>query len=749
MAEVKIKFSAETAEAQKQLEELNKTGERLKKRLAEGGSGDRRGDLETLRTAKQQLAAVEAEKKEIQEKIRLQSQVVKEAQRAVDAAEEGTKEHRSATRELEKQRSIMTNLTSLGKTKGQAVDAAQFNVGMARQAARIRPQVDPAPAVSGFAKIRAAANSTVSRIRSGFASASAGISKAFSGMTAAVGAALAYIGINSVKSVINELDNLSKHARSMDIDTASFQKLKYAADSNNISFEQVESSIGKMKRSIGEAAQGSAEAQRKLATLGLTVKDFQGKSTAQQFDMIAQAITSIQDPAQRTAAAMQWFEEGGAKMMDFLRNYKQQGDELAARGAIIDDAQLKAAEEFNQALTNISTTLKGLAFNSGFMTKMSELVKLVDYAVGGKGEKNEQAAAAKGVYNRRTGTEFILNEMEKSGKYSPEQMQELRKAGKHYATGTHPKQYSEQYSVLDEELKARGMGALARQKGKWYQRSLVFDQDAVASPIQTKEEQAAEVARAKAEREKRQQEAAEAARKREAAQNAELQKKLDEQVAALDGTPSVKADEVPQTADQQYTVTGKVKEKRPADQKRQEFIQGELAKAEKTAATMNRSLTEPMRQQITAAAGAKYDRDQQGKSAKIDDEIAELERKYKLQQMINQGKGKEAAIEEALARARKQAEGSGTKLSQEQEERIRKVTGASYDLSHPAKNSAASARKLPDMAVVTNSLTSRGGFAGGAVSVSKDQYNRTIAAQTQRSTDILTEINRKFSALSE
>ena len=88
MAEVKIKFSAETAEAQKQLEELNKTGERIKKRLAEGGSGDRRGDLETLRTAKQQLAAVEAEKKEIQEKIRLQAQVVKDAQRAVDSTKD-------------------------------------------------------------------------------------------------------------------------------------------------------------------------------------------------------------------------------------------------------------------------------------------------------------------------------------------------------------------------------------------------------------------------------------------------------------------------------------------------------------------------------------------------------------------------------------------------------------------------------------------------------------------------------------
>ena len=653
MAEVKIKFSAETAEAQKQLEELNKTGERLKKRLAEGGSGDRRGDLEALRAAKQQLAAVEAEKKEIQEKIRLQAQVVKEAQRAVESSKEGTKEHRAATKELEKQRSIMSNLTSLGKTKGKAADQALLNVGMARNAARsipVTPQVNPAPALSAFARIRAGAASAASRTKSGFASASAGINKAFTGAKAVAGAALAYIGINSCKQVINELDNISKHARSLDIDTASFQKLKYAADSNNISFEQVESSVGKMKRSIGEAANGSAEAQKKLAMLGLTVKDLKGKSTSEQFDMIAKGISSIQDPAQRTAAAMKWFEEGGAKMIDFLRNYKQQGDELAARGAIIDDAQLKAAEEFNQALTDISVTLKGLVFNTGFLQQVTEVLKLIDFAVSGKGAQAEKKAAAQGVYNRKTGTEYILNDMEKSGRYSPEQMKKLRQAGQFYASGSHNRRFAEEYNILDAELKNRGMGALARKKGKWYQRSLVFDQDAIASPRLTREEQAAEVSRARAAKEKRQQEAAE---------KAEKARKAAEAVAA------------------------------------------EAAAAE-----------------------------EKKKNDRINEEIKELERKYKIQQMINQGKGKEAAIEEALARARKRAGGS---LSADQEARIRDITGKSYDLTHPEKaaaNAGTADRKLPNMSIMTNSLTARGGFASGVRGADADKYNRQIADNT-------------------
>jgi hypothetical protein len=70
-------------------------------------------------------------------------------------------------------------------------------------------------------------------------------------------------------------------------------------------------------------------------------------------------------------------------------------------------------------------------------------------------------------------------------------------------------------------------------------------------------------------------------------------------------------------------------------------------------------------------------------------------------------------------------------------------------LTHPEKaeksaNSAiGTSRKLPDVSVITNSLTSRGGFAGGAVV----RYDRAIANQTKRSSDLLSEISRKFSNL--
>ena len=256
-----------------------------------------------------------------------------------------------------------------------------------------------------------------------------------------------------------------------------------------------------MKRTIGEAAAGSSEAQKKLSALGLSVKDLKGKTTIEQFDMIAQAISAIKDPAERTAASMKYFKEGGAKMMDFLRNYKAAGEELAARGGIIDDAQLKAAEDFNQSLTNISVTLRGLTVNSGLLSQLTEIVKLIDFAASGKGKQLEKSAAEKGVYNRRTGAQFAVEKIIEKGNYSPEEQKRLREAGKMYGDGDAEHlaalagvdvHQSKEYALIDAELQARGMGVLARKKrtglkgklfGEYY-----YGEDTVVSAKQTKDE---------------------------------------------------------------------------------------------------------------------------------------------------------------------------------------------------------------------------------------------------------------------
>ena len=222
--------------------------------------------------------------------------------------------------------------------------------------------------------------------------------------------------------------------------------------------------------------------------------------------------------------------------------------------------------------------------------------------------------------------------------------------------------------MMKLELQKRGMGVLARQKGKWYQPAMVFGEDTTVTATQTEEEKRAAAEKLKKEKEAR---AAEAARK---------------------------------------------------------------AAAQKAAAE-------------AAAKAAEKE-----KSDKMDAGIKELEERYRLQQMINQGKGKEAAIEEALNRARKQAEGLGTKLTADQEQRIRTVTAASYDLSHPAAavpETPAAVQRFVSASIKTNSLTARGGFQSAVVMQDSEKYNRSIAASGKKQIQVLGEIKRSLAKLME
>jgi len=70
---------------------------------------------------------------------------------------------------------------------------------------------------------------------------------------------------------------------------------------------------------ISSAAGGSKEATKALAALGLSVEDLATQTSTQQFQTIASAINSIENPAQRAAAAVAVFGKSGAQLLPTFR----------------------------------------------------------------------------------------------------------------------------------------------------------------------------------------------------------------------------------------------------------------------------------------------------------------------------------------------------------------------------------------------------------------------------------------------
>jgi hypothetical protein len=92
-------------------------------------------------------------------------------------------------------------------------------------------------------------------------------------------------------------------------------ELQMAFDLNGMKAEQVQPVLSKMQRMIADAGSGSADAAAKFAMMGIEIADIQGLNADEQLMKIGEAITEIQNPAQRSAIAMEIFGKSGAKLL--------------------------------------------------------------------------------------------------------------------------------------------------------------------------------------------------------------------------------------------------------------------------------------------------------------------------------------------------------------------------------------------------------------------------------------------------
>ena len=91
--------------------------------------------------------------------------------------------------------------------------------------------------------------------------------------------------------------------------------LQMAFDQAGMSAGDVQPVLAKLQKNISEAASGSAEAAAKFAQMGVKIEDIQGLGADEQLAKVGEAISKIQNPAQRSAMAMEVFGKSGAKLL--------------------------------------------------------------------------------------------------------------------------------------------------------------------------------------------------------------------------------------------------------------------------------------------------------------------------------------------------------------------------------------------------------------------------------------------------
>lgn len=216
--------------------------------------------------------------------------------------------------------------------------------------------------------------------------AKVGMAAVAAGATAAAGAFALM-----VRQSINVADQISKAAQSIGIGTEELSRLRYAADLSGVSFEQLQTGVGRLSRNMLDASRGLGTAQRAFQRLGIDVTNSDGtlRSATEIMGDVADRFSNMKDGAEKTALAMEIFGRAGATLIpmlnggrDGLRALTEEADKF---GIVIDTETGRKAEAFNDNLTRLTGQFEALAIRIA-ADLLPHLVKFTEWLIKNQGE---------------------------------------------------------------------------------------------------------------------------------------------------------------------------------------------------------------------------------------------------------------------------------------------------------------------------------------------------------------------------
>lgn len=215
----------------------------------------------------------------------------------------------------------------------------------------------------------------VNRTAAGFAAAQRGLDgmtssvRRLQGVFAALAGSAVITGVaRQVQDVVDRMDVMGKSAQKVGMGVAELSKLEYAAELSGVAMTELEKSVAKLAKAMGESAAGANNnATKALAAMGIAATDANGKlrSTGDVMAEVADRFASYRDGAAKTALAVSLFGEEGIKLIPMLNGgraaLKAAGDELQQFGGVVTPEAARQAEVFNDNMTRLRRAGGGLA----------------------------------------------------------------------------------------------------------------------------------------------------------------------------------------------------------------------------------------------------------------------------------------------------------------------------------------------------------------------------------------------------
>lgn len=282
------------------------------------------------------------------------------------------------------------------ETYGRATEAAAKGLNDAERAARgletATADIDSTAAnttlkfneLSGvFATLPGPLGDIAGRV-SGLASAGEGLSRVFSGGLAqgfsnigtqllslvnpftlavagiaAFGAAAAAL-VNGLSALDDRVESLGNTADKLGTSFEFVQVLDEAARRSGTSIETVSAAFGRLQKSITGVDEESKSAQAALASIGVTAEELRALGPEEQYLLIGERLSQIEDPAKRSATAIQLFGKSGADLLPFFENIAEAERDLQRFGATLTDLDRSRIDGLGDAFDDVFVSLRGL-----------------------------------------------------------------------------------------------------------------------------------------------------------------------------------------------------------------------------------------------------------------------------------------------------------------------------------------------------------------------------------------------------
>jgi uncharacterized protein YeeX (DUF496 family) len=160
--------------------------------------------------------------------------------------------------------------------------------------------------------------------------------------------------IGGIKSLVGAFDDLDEAAQGAGVGAVALAEMRTAAGFAGVGAEQLDGALTKLNVKLADAAGGGKEATAAFNAIGVSFKDAKGnvRGTEEVLRDVATAFSGYQDGAAKSALAVKFFGESGAKLVPLLN---QGADGLRQFSGLSEQTVREAAKmqaEFDKLATH-------------------------------------------------------------------------------------------------------------------------------------------------------------------------------------------------------------------------------------------------------------------------------------------------------------------------------------------------------------------------------------------------------------